>query len=160
MDGSVSFTATSAVMPLPGALLFPHALLPLTFLKEPLSRDARARAWSSPHVSVALVKPECGEWKSPSDFFHVAGVGLIRALASVKTDGTSNLILQGLERVRFTGFEQEAPFPIATIEPLECGRYFLSRNRSARGKGSRALFETKNEGARTSGESRSLSFRS
>ena len=27
--------------------------------------------------------------------------------------------MQGLERVRFTSFEQEAPFPIATIERLE-----------------------------------------
>ena len=38
---------------------------------------------------------------------------------SARADGTSNLILQGLERVRFTGFEQDSPFPIATIEPLE-----------------------------------------
>jgi ATP-dependent Lon protease len=36
-----------------------------------------------------------------------------------RSDGTSNLILQGLERVRFTDFEQEAPFPIATIDLLE-----------------------------------------
>jgi ATP-dependent Lon protease len=36
-----------------------------------------------------------------------------------RSDATSNLILQGLERVRFTGFEQQSPFPIASIEPLE-----------------------------------------
>ena len=45
-------------------------------------------------------------------------MGLIRACVE-RNDGTSNLILQGLERVRFTGFEQEAPFPIAAIERLE-----------------------------------------
>jgi CubicO group peptidase (beta-lactamase class C family) len=49
---------------------------------------------------------------------RIAGVGLIRACVD-RGDGTSNLILQGLERVRFTGFEQETPFPIATIDPLE-----------------------------------------
>jgi ATP-dependent Lon protease len=34
-------------------------------------------------------------------------------------DGTSNLILQGLQRVRFVGFAQERPFPVAEIEPIE-----------------------------------------
>ena len=29
--------------------------------------------------SVALVKPDRNEWESTADFFHVAGVGLIRA---------------------------------------------------------------------------------
>jgi len=67
---------------------------------------------------VALLKPHCAEWQSAVDFFHTAGVGLIRACVE-RGDGTSNLILQGLKRVRFTDFEQKAPFPIATIERLE-----------------------------------------
>ncbi len=45
-------------------------------------------------------------------------MGLIRACVD-RGDGTSNLILQGLERVRFTSFEQEEPFPIATIDRLK-----------------------------------------
>nr|MBA3273364.1 LON peptidase substrate-binding domain-containing protein [Chthoniobacterales bacterium] len=43
---------------------------------------------------------------------------LIRACVG-RGDGTSNLILQGLQRVRFTAFEQEKPFAIAKIEPIE-----------------------------------------
>ena len=34
-------------------------------------------------------------------------------------DGTSNLVLQGLQRVRFASFEQEAPFPVAKIDIIE-----------------------------------------
>src|SRR5260370_36595440 len=67
---------------------------------------------------VALLKPHCVEWNSTADFFQIATVGLIRACVE-RSDGTSNLILQGLERVRFSAFRQEAPFPIATIEVLE-----------------------------------------
>lgn len=105
-------------MPLPGALLFPHALLPL-YIFEPRYRDMLEYALSHHRMfSVALIKPACADWKEPEDFFHVAGVGLIRACVD-RGDGTSNLILQGLERVRFTEFEQEAPFPIAKIDPLE-----------------------------------------
>jgi Lon protease-like protein len=106
------------VMPLPGALLFPHALLPL-YIFEPRYRDMLEHALSHHRMfSVALLKPQRTQWHSPDDFFHIAGVGLIRACVD-RGDGTSNLILQGLERVRFTGFEQETPFPIATIDPLE-----------------------------------------
>ena len=43
---------------------------------------------------------------------------MIRACVG-RTDGTSNLILQGLRRVRLSAFEQRSPFPIAQIEPLE-----------------------------------------
>jgi Lon protease-like protein len=106
------------VMPLPGALLFPHALLPL-YIFEPRYCEMLEHALQHHRMfSVALIKPDRAQWKSPDDFFHIAGVGLIRACVG-RGDGTSNLILQGLERVRFTAFEQEAPFPIATIEPLE-----------------------------------------
>jgi len=106
------------VMPLPGALLFPHSLLPL-YIFERRYQQMLEHALNNHRIfSVALVKPELTEWESTADFFHVAGVGLIRACVG-RGDGTSNLILQGLERVRFTSFAQDSPFPIATIEPLE-----------------------------------------
>ena len=118
MDGSVILPAKLPVMPLPGALLFPHALLPL-YIFEQRYREMLEHALNHHRMfSVALIKPSCPEWHAVEDFFHVAGVGLIRACVG-RSDGTSNLILQGLERVRFTGFEQETPFPIATIESLE-----------------------------------------
>jgi Lon protease-like protein len=106
------------VMPLSGALLFPRALLPL-YIFEPRYREMLDYSLKHDRVfAVALVRPEVTEWNSPNDFFHIAGVGLIRACVG-RGDGTSNLILQGLERVRFTEFEQEQPFPIAAIETLE-----------------------------------------
>lgn len=106
------------VMPLPGALLFPHALLPLHIF-EPRYQQMLAHALREHRMfSVALIKPQRSQWESTADFFHVAGVGLIRACVG-RGDGTSNLILQGLRRVQFTGFEQSAPFPVARIEPLE-----------------------------------------
>jgi Lon protease-like protein len=118
MEASAILPQQVPVMPLPGALLFPHALLPL-YIFEPRYREMLEHALGQHRMfSVALLKPQRTQWQSPEDFFHVAGVGLIRACVG-RGDGTSNLILQGLERVRFTGFEQETPFPIATIEPLE-----------------------------------------
>jgi Lon protease-like protein len=118
MPSSVILPKRVPVMPLPGALLFPHALLPL-YIFEPRYQQMLKYALAHHRMfCVALLKPHCAEWKSAADFFYTAGIGLIRACVE-REDGTSNLILQGLERVRFTEFEQEAPFPIATIDSLE-----------------------------------------
>jgi len=106
------------VMPLPGALLFPHALLPLHIFEQRYCEMLDHALREQRMFAVALVKTQRSEWKSTDDFFHIAGVGLIRACVG-RSDGTSNLILQGLQRVCFSDFRQSAPFPIARIEPLE-----------------------------------------
>jgi ATP-dependent Lon protease len=118
MTASVILPKQVPVMPLPGALLFPHALLPL-YIFELRYRQMLKHALAHHRMfCVALIKPHCAEWQSPADFFHTAGVGLIRACVE-RSDGTSNLILQGLQRVRFASFEQETPFPVARIELVE-----------------------------------------
>jgi Lon protease-like protein len=107
-------------MPLPGAVLFPHALLPL-YIFEPRYRHMLEHALSHDRMfSVTLIKPSCPEWHAAEDFFHFATIGLIRACVG-RGDGTSNLVLQGLRRVRFASFEQETPFPIAKIDIVESG---------------------------------------
>jgi Lon protease-like protein len=118
VDQTITLPGQVPVMPLPGALLFPHALLPLHIF-EPRYQEMLEHALKEHRMfSVALLKPQRTQWNSTEDFFHVAGVGLIRACVG-RGDGTSNLILQGLQRVRFTGFAQSAPFPIARIEALK-----------------------------------------
>src|SRR5919109_2879420 len=93
------------VMPLPGTILFPHALLPL-YIFEPRYREMLRYSLAQERMfCVALLRPERTEWKSEDDFFDVATIGLIRACVG-RGDGTSNLILQGLQRVRFTYFAQ------------------------------------------------------
>jgi Lon protease-like protein len=118
MGSSVLLPDQLPVMPLPGAVLFPHALLPL-YIFEPRYRDMLQHALQHDRMfCVTLVKPSCPEWHAPEDFFHLATAGLIRACVE-RDDGTSNLILQGLQRVRFASFEQEKPFPIARIKAVE-----------------------------------------
>jgi len=118
MGESITLPDQVPVMPLPGTLLFPHALLPIHIF-EPRYREMLKLALSEHRMfCVALVKPGRASWKSTDDFFHIAGIGLIRACVD-QGDGTSNLIMQGLRRVRFSAFEQADPFPIAHIEPLE-----------------------------------------
>lgn len=104
-------------MVLPNTLLFPDSLLPL-FLFEPRYREMLAWALENDRmVSIALIRKGRTDWSSPDDFHHVAGLGLVRACVGHE-DGTSHLILQGLARVEFTGFEQMHPFPIAKLREI------------------------------------------
>ncbi|HEY0368127.1 MAG TPA: LON peptidase substrate-binding domain-containing protein [Chthoniobacterales bacterium] len=117
MPDPVALPNEVPVMPLPGALLFPHALLPLHIFETRYRAMLEHALAADRMFCVALVKPPRSDWRSPNDFYHIASVGLIRACVG-RGDGTSNLILQGLQRVRFTAFSQEQPFPIARVEPL------------------------------------------
>ncbi len=118
MSKAVTLPDRAPVMPLPGVLLFPNALLPLHIF-EPRYRAMLDYALVRDRIfCVALIKPSRSDWKSTSDFFHVAGLGLIRACVG-GGDGTSNLILQGLKRVQLKDLNTDAKFPIARIEPLD-----------------------------------------
>ena len=104
-------------MVLPSALLFPNALMPLYIFEQ---RYRAMLNWALVHdraFCIALIKPGVSDVEGPDDFFHTAGLGLVRACVTNK-DGTSHLMLQGLSRVRFESFIQVAPFYIAKLVPI------------------------------------------
>jgi len=102
------------VMALPGAILFPNALMPL-YIFEPRYREMLARALAGERMfAVGMLRSdEPGE-----PVFEVGGAGLVRACVR-NPDGTSHLVLQGVQRVRFTGWMQVEPYRIARIEVLD-----------------------------------------
>ncbi len=101
-------------MTLPNAILFPQALLPL-YIFEPRYRAMLKESLESQRMfAVALPHDSTSTALVPN---RVAGVGLIRACVD-KPDGSSNLILQGVSRVRFVDFVQEKPYYVGRIEVL------------------------------------------
>ncbi|MEO6872317.1 MAG: LON peptidase substrate-binding domain-containing protein [Chthoniobacterales bacterium] len=105
-------------MPLPGVLLFPNALLPIHIF-EPRFRAMLDHALRADRMlCIALVRPERDHWRTSTDFYPVSTVGLIRACVG-RSDGTSDLILQGLQRVKFTSFAQDSPYPVARLKALK-----------------------------------------
>lgn len=104
-------------MVLPEATLFPQTMLPLRIF-EP--RYTAMLKWCLEHdrtFAVALLRPGINAARSNADFHHIAGLGLIRACVA-RPDGTSDLILQGLMRVRFEETLQETPFRVARWSQL------------------------------------------
>ncbi len=95
------------VMALSGVTLFPNALLPL-YIFEPRYRRMLTQVMAGDRIfAVGMVRPDTGE----ESIFPVAGAGLVRACVD-QPDGTSQLILQGLARVRFDDFAQTEPYLI------------------------------------------------
>lgn len=101
------------IMALSGVTLFPNALLPL-YIFEPRYRQMLASVLEGDRIfAVGMVRPDTGE----ESIYPVAGAGLVRACVG-QPDGTSQLILQGIGRVRFESFPQTEPYLVGRTEPV------------------------------------------
>lgn len=103
----------AGVMVLSGACLFPQALLPL-FIFEPRYRQMLAASLDGHRMFVIAMARPGSTRETP---LPVAGLGLVRASVE-NDDGTSNLVVQGLSRVRLGKVIRYKPFRIMQIEPM------------------------------------------
>ncbi len=113
---SIHLPERCGVMLLPDCTLFPHGGLPL-YIFEPRYRRMLEEALEGDcFFAVArLLGDEAGD---PADFVAPVGtIGLVRA-SREKTDGTSQLLIHGVMRVRFTEWHQERDYPYASVEPV------------------------------------------
>jgi Lon protease-like protein len=108
-------------MVLPNSILFPYSMLPLFIFEERYREMLSYCLERNRMFCIALMRPGVASDTDDDDFYDVAGLGLIRACVG-NEDGTSQLILQGLARVRLTNFVQYEPFRIAQIRELKSKR--------------------------------------
>ena len=103
-----------AVMALPNAILFPRAFLPLHVFEERYRQMLAECLGESRLLAVALRRAG-----SVAEMPHmVAGLGVIRTSIQ-QPDGTSNLVVEGLARVKILEFTQLQPYRVARIQPLD-----------------------------------------
>ena len=107
-------------MVLPNAVLVPNALLPLHIFEPQYRAMLRWCLERDRLFCIALLRPDASG-DAPENFHPVGGIGLVRACVGGDA-GTSNLILQGLARVKFGTLLQAAPFRLAEIRefPSDC----------------------------------------
>lgn len=104
------------VITLSGCNLFPHGMLPL-YIFEPRYREMVAFALRHDRlIGVSTRLPDAAD-DDDDAVFPYSTAGLVRACVRGE-DGTSNLILQGVQRVRFGEWIQKNPFRIVRIEPI------------------------------------------
>lgn len=106
------------VIALAGCNLLPHGLLPL-YIFEPRYRQMLADALDGDRLfAVGTIDPACDPSAENPDVLEHSCAGLIRACVGAE-DGTSNLVLQGMQRIRFTSWQNDRkPYRIANIEPI------------------------------------------
>jgi uncharacterized protein len=113
---SIQIPEQCGVMLLPDCTLFPHGGLPL-FIFEPRYRQMLEEALEGDcFFAVARLLGE--EQGAPKNYVAPVGtVGLVRA-SREQDDGTSQLLVHGVMRVRFTKWHRGRDYPFASIEPL------------------------------------------
>lgn len=102
------------VMLLPDCTLFPHGGLPL-YIFEERYRTMLDEALAGECVfAVGRIRENEG---GEDEISTVGTAGLVRASREGE-DGTSQLLLHGVIRVRFCEWLEEKPYPYAKIEPV------------------------------------------
>ena len=104
-------------MLLPDCTLFPHGGLPLYIFEERYRLMLEEALIGECVFAVGRVRedPDGGE----DQIAEVGTAGLVRA-SKEREDGTSQLLLHGVIRVRFTEWLEEKSYPFAMIEPITC----------------------------------------
>lgn len=105
-------------MTLSGVVFFPQAMLPLHIF-EPRYRKMLEDVLEGERIFCVAGQNESlaqddGRFEPP---FEIASVGIVRA-SHQNDDGTSDLILQGITRVRVKRIVCEEPYRMAEVEPL------------------------------------------
>ena len=118
MPERLSIPQRLPIMILSGCNLFPHGLLPL-HLFEPRYRMMLEEALQGDRMFCIGTLQGSEETFEPADCVHTAStVGFIRACVA-QPDGCSNLLLQGLYRVRLSDFKTDRPYVTAAITPVK-----------------------------------------
>ena len=112
---TINLPERCGVMLLPDCTLFPHGGLPL-YIFEPRYRKMLDDALEGDcFFAVARLT---GRERNPGDGVAAVGtVGLVRA-SREQEDGTSQLLLHGVMRARFTEWHDDRDYPYASIEPV------------------------------------------
>ena len=104
------------VMLLPDCTLFPHGGLPL-YIHEPRYQLMLGDALEGDcFFAVARLTGE-DHGRPAGQVAPVGTIGLVRA-SRLQDDGTSQLLVHGVMRVRFTEWHHDRAYPYASIEPV------------------------------------------
>ncbi len=102
------------VMVLSNCFLLPGCFLPLFIFEERYRLLLRHALKTHRMFCVGIRRRSSGD---SDEVLPVTTAGLIRACVK-NEDGTSQLMLHGMRRIRIVGWNQEHPFRLAKIEPV------------------------------------------
>jgi ATP-dependent Lon protease len=108
-QASITLPDTIGMIVLEDCYLLPGCFLPL-YIFEQRYRDMLEHALNTSRMF-------CVGTISDGKLLNVSTAGLVRACKK-QEDGTSHVMLYGMSRIKFTGWEQHEPYRIATVEEI------------------------------------------
>lgn len=117
MDFDGNLPAEMPVMTLSSQVLFPRAVMPLHIF-EPRYREMLRDVLETDRIFAIVQERPDGEGAAEPEPMHYVGTaGLIRA-SYLQPDGTSNLVLHGITRIKVEGIVREEPYRVIRVSPL------------------------------------------
>lgn len=103
------------VLPLRDVVVYPKMIVPI-FVGRDMSIEA-VRLANEKDARIALVMQKKGDIETPSakDLYKVGTLGNILQLLKLP-DGTIKILVEGLERVKITGFQENGTYIAASVE--------------------------------------------
>ncbi len=114
----ISIPAELPVLPLRGVVVYPMMWLPLTVGQERSIRlvdDALVDSSQQRIIGLFTSRDPNVEEPTPDQVYEVGTAAVVHRMLRAP-DGTIRLIVQGIERIRTTGYLQEQPYLRATVE--------------------------------------------
>ena len=106
-------------MTLRDVVLFPKAMMPLRIFEARYRQMLEDVLSGNRMFALAGVRVDDNPSKADQEVpFDVATVGVIR-ISKKHDDGTSFVLLQGIERVRIRSISNEGPYPMLEVEPMK-----------------------------------------
>ena len=116
--GDIKIPDIVPVMTLQDTVMFPHAVMPL-FIFEQRYRTMLEEVLRSHRLFAIFNERKDEPDEGHEEPLQIMGtVGVVRA-AHKNPDGTSNLALQGLSRVRLVDIVQETPYRLIRVAPCQ-----------------------------------------
>ena len=109
------------VLPLSGAFVFPKMVFPMEVSGDTAVNLIDEAMAADRLVGLALLKPTGEETKEPHKIedFHSVGTSAVILRMAKTTDNKTQLLLQGIGRVRWIELLEGKPYLRARVEPLE-----------------------------------------
>ncbi|MDB5077439.1 MAG: lon [Chloroflexi bacterium] len=107
-----------AVLPLINTVIYPQVGISLYVTREPSARAVEEATNRNIPLLVVAQRDPGKEDVGPDDLYAMGTEATIGRVLKLP-DGHSNVLVQGVRRMRILGYEQILPFLIARVEPIE-----------------------------------------
>ena len=117
-DPLEDFSGKMPIFPLPNVVFFPHTFLPLHIFEERYRAMVADATNGEKLICMALLKPGYEDDYEGSPPIHTVGTVGFMPMKKDHADGTSDILLVGMDKVKIKEITSDMPYRVAEVEIL------------------------------------------